>query len=181
MTKKDLISRLQDLVSEHGHDWKAIARVLNEEKLPTLKEGQWNATNARVFYTRATENKAQPTLGKAAPHTQGLPKPPQEFPKWLDDSALRDLRDLLRWWRERKGEPAASPQQRPIFKGKRRNTGVHVNETILLRAMDRAKIDKVRTGGSLSLLVEWLLWRYLGEPEDVLEPAASDEQPGLHD
>jgi len=170
MTRKDLISRLQELVSQYGHDWKAIARVLNEEKVPTLKGEAWNHTNARVFFTRATQGGPKLNLKKASGARTRPNTVTGGFPEWLDKAAVDDLRDIVEWWRARKGEPSAFPQQRPVFRGERKNTGIHCNQTILKRAMEKVKTDKVRTGGSLSLLVEWLLWRYIGEPEDVLEP-----------
>jgi hypothetical protein len=96
-------------------------------------------------------------------------EPTKAVPEWMDALAQEDLKDLLAWWRKQKSAPSRETQSRPMFKGKRRNTGVHVNEDILSRVMKKVKADKVRTGGSLSLLVELLLWRYIGSPPDLLE------------
>lgn len=89
------------------------------------------------------------------------------LPTWLDTAAWEDLRLMLDSWRSRKERPVLP--QRPIFKGQRRNTGVHCNTEILERAAAKAKAERLETGGSLSMLVELLLWRYIGEPEDLLD------------
>jgi len=168
MSKNQLIERFKALVAEHGNDWKTIAGILNQEGNATLRGKDWDANNARAFHRRLTS-------GREGSHQQKEKSVSRTLPEWLDEAASEDLQDMIQWWRERKGGLPSPRQQKPVFKGKRRNTGVHVNETILLRAMEKAKKDKVRTGGSLSLLVEWLLWRYLGEPEDVLEPYGAEK------
>ena len=58
---------------------------------------------------------------------------------------------------------------RPVFKGKTGNSGIRVNEVILDRVLKKARQDKLRTGGNLSQLVEWLMWIYIGSPTDVVE------------
>ena len=66
-------------------------------------------------------------------------------------------------------------ERRPIFVGKTRNSGIRINEVILERAVGKAKQEKTQTGGNLSQLVEWLLWKYLGEPKDVVEGSEERE------
>ncbi|MBI5570297.1 MAG: hypothetical protein HY914_10170 [Desulfomonile tiedjei] len=56
----------------------------------------------------------------------------------------------------------------PAGKG-RRNTGILIDEQIKDLAMAKAKRERHITGGSLSLLVEWLLWKYLGEPQEFIK------------
>ena len=60
-------------------------------------------------------------------------------------------------------------ERRPVFKGQTRNTGIKINEELLNRAVQKAKKQRLRTGGSLSGLVELLLWKYLDEPDDLIE------------
>jgi hypothetical protein len=64
---------------------------------------------------------------------------------------------------------------RPVFKGERKNTGVLVNREILDRAAAKAKTEKARTGGSLSSLVELLLWFYVGSPDELLATGPEGE------
>jgi hypothetical protein len=93
----------------------------------------------------------------------------KELPEWMDDDAMADLRDVLAWWREKKNTPLGEVQGRLVFRGIAKNTGVNVNKEIVKRARDKIKTDKARTGGSMSKLVELLLWQYIGSPEDLLE------------
>ena len=52
--------------------------------------------------------------------------------------------------------------------GKKRNTGIYVDAEVLKRAREKAEHEKIRTGGSLSQLMELLLWQYIGSPEDLV-------------
>jgi hypothetical protein len=70
------------------------------------------------------------------------------------------------------------PPSRPVFKGgpkSRRNTGFNIHKEILNRAPKKVEKDRVRSGGSMSRLVELLLWEYIGRPEDLLEMVPEDE------
>ncbi|MGO9118506.1 MAG: hypothetical protein ACLQPD_12980 [Desulfomonilaceae bacterium] len=170
MEKNRLIEEFQALVEQHGHDWTKIAAVLNERKTSTPTGGTWNNGNARSFYRRRVpENDPKGPAKKDKPPKVPSASSPLGFPEWMDSEAMEDLKDLLDWWRQKKSSPLGEIQARPVFKGTRRNSGFHINATILKRAADRVKKDKVRTGGSLSMLVELLLWEYLDRPQDLLE------------
>ena len=163
MNKQQLIEEFRALVSEHGHDWTKISRLLNERKLGTLTGGKWNNDNARSFYRRhVSENAAKGPAKKDEPPKVPSVTSPLGLPEWMNSEAMEDLRDLLEWWRQKKSSPLREIQARPVFKGTRRNSGFHINAEILKRAMKKVKTDKVRTGGSLSMLVELLLWQYIG-------------------
>jgi len=160
--KKQLIEKFTALVAEHGWKWKKITQELNKAKITTLKGQSWSTDNAERFYKRHCIQNQQPD-------SKTLPLVSQGLPEWMDSAAQDDLKALLEWWRQKKSSPLGEIQARPVFKGKRRNSGFHVNDSILKRAMEKVKTDKVRTGGSLSMLVELLLWQYIDSPEDLLE------------
>jgi hypothetical protein len=103
-------------------------------------------------------------------------------PSALDHEALTALTDLyrsgtltelLQWYHDTKGEVIIlkMPERRPVFKGKPKNTGIKISEPILRSAVDKAKTERLRTGGSLSKLVEYLLWVYIGSPKELIEEA----------
>jgi hypothetical protein len=92
------------------------------------------------------------------------------LPQWLFVQH-ETLKDIVDWWNSRESFAMDVHDRRPIFSGKSRNSGIRVNELILRRAMEKAKRDRIRTGGNLSQLVEWLLWLYIGSPTDVIEDA----------
>jgi hypothetical protein len=166
MIRDQLTRMFEELVAEHGKDWKRIADLLNSLGARTFKGTVWTRDGARSFY--------RSSVTKDRGISQSPPRPsatiPHILPEWLDDDAWQDLHEMLRSWKARNNADVVQPQYRPMFRGNRRNSGIHVNEIILQRAMKKAKLDRARTGGSLSRLVEFLLWQYIGSPTDVLEP-----------
>jgi hypothetical protein len=168
MTRDQLTRMFEELVAEHGKDWKRIADLLNNLGARTFRGAAWTRDGARSFYRSAITK----DRGISQHPPRAFPTIPHILPEWLDDDAWQDLHEMLLAWKSRKGTEIIPPQYRPMFRGNRRNSGIHVNEIILKRAMKKAKLDRARTGGSLSRLVEFLLWQYIGSPADVLEPLA---------
>lgn len=80
------------------------------------------------------------------------------------------LREIIETYRANKLELSLG---RPRFKKPRTNSGILLNDEIRKRATEKAKSDPDATGGSLSALVEVLLWRYIGSPSDVVEGSDS--------
>lgn len=104
-----------------------------------------------------------------SPVPEPLPQLATQLPQWLLDD-MDNLRTLLEWWKTQGSAPQLHEmERRPVFRGRTRNTGIRINCEILDRAVDKSKKEKNQTGGNLSQLVEWLMWRYLGEPLDVVE------------
>lgn len=81
------------------------------------------------------------------------------------------LREIIQLFRTNKLDLTLG---RPRFKKPRSNSGILLNDEIRRRALEKAKADPDATGGSLSSLVEVLLWRYIGSPSDVVEGPESD-------
>lgn len=90
------------------------------------------------------------------------------LPQWLLEDT-DTLKEMIQWWKNRESAAMEAAVRRPVFVGKTRNTGIRASEVILDRAVAKAKQEKLKTGGNLSQLVEWLMWIYLGSPEDVVE------------
>ena len=178
----NLNEQILPLLDEHGRKWTTISRLLNEAGSKTQTGNPWDANNLRRYVNdhlpdrKSKDTGARVTQARTleVPHGADQPDPREEITKLLHE-AYQDgtLPSLIEWWRDRGGAPLPTVEQRPIFRGTRRNTGVHVNQILLERALERVKQDKAGTGGSLSRLVELLLWRYLGEPADVIETAPS--------
>lgn len=91
-----------------------------------------------------------------------------DFPEWLSGEA-DTLRDMIEWWKSRESAAMEGSVRRPVFEGKTKNSGIRVNEEIMARALHKARQEKLKTGGNLSQLVEWLMWIYIGSPTDVVE------------
>lgn len=87
----------------------------------------------------------------------------------ISEQDQADLKAMLDWWKRHRLDPLADFKTKPIFQGKRKNTGICINDEILRRSLEKAKTDKTRTGGSISSLIETLLWKYLECPSDVVE------------
>jgi hypothetical protein len=80
---------------------------------------------------------------------------------------LQLLKRMIREYKAQRLDFSELPR-RPRFKGPRVNSGITCNAEIRRQALERVKADPVGTGGSLSGLIEFLLWKYLGCPEHVV-------------
>jgi hypothetical protein len=90
----------------------------------------------------------------------------------LQSHEIEVLREIIEIYRASKLDLSLV---RPRFKKPRSNSGILLNDEIRIRALEKAKADPDTTGGSLSALVELMLWRYLGSPSDVVEGSDSEE------
>jgi hypothetical protein len=85
---------------------------------------------------------------------------------------------LIAWWESHVSQDRELPameEQRPVIRGNKirngkskANTGIQIDIEVLERAQAKLKQEAVATGGSLSQLVELLLWRYIGAPQDLV-------------
>lgn len=98
------------------------------------------------------------------------PKAPAttSLPLWLQEES-ETLKDIIEWWKSREAASMDAAGRRPLFIGETKNTGVRINKVILERAIDKSRSERAKTGGNLSQLMEWLLWIYIGSPDDVVE------------
>ncbi len=96
------------------------------------------------------------------------PENTTSLPQWLLEEA-DTLKEIVQWWKTRESAAMEASLRRPVFTGKTRNTGIRVNTEILDRAIDKAREERLKTGGNISQLVEWLLWVYIGSPDDVVD------------
>lgn len=94
----------------------------------------------------------------------------QQRDKLLDELVASyesgELAGLLAWWKEWKGSHV--PGDLPHFRKDLPShiSGMRVKREIIERVQKKIRKDKVR---SVSALVEFLLWRYIGSPRDLLE------------
>ncbi|MFH1113717.1 MAG: hypothetical protein V1792_07320 [Pseudomonadota bacterium] len=99
---------------------------------------------------------------------------------------LQTMRDIIHWWTSNGEETMRRLETvrvedltaRPTFLGRKRNSGIRVNAALLDAA--RTKCEKPeearRTGGSISSLIELLLWKFLDSDPQFLEEQ-SDSSP----
>lgn len=106
------------------------------------------------------KSKKEPTKPEA-PDTASLPQ-------WLLEET-DTLQEMIEWWKSREATSMDAAGRRPLFMGETKNTGVRINKVILERAIEKSKRERAKTGGNLSQLMEWLLWIYIGSPDDVVE------------
>ena len=90
------------------------------------------------------------------------------LPQWFLEET-DTLQEMIEWWKSREAASMDAAGRRPLFVGETKNTGVRVNKVILERAIGKSKSERAKTGGNLSQLMEWLLWIYIGSPDDVVE------------
>lgn len=89
----------------------------------------------------------------------------------LNPEELQALREILQQYQ---AHDISGLPRRPAFREPRMNSGFLCNTEIRKRALQKAKEDPRATGGSLSSLIELLLWRYIGSPEDVVKKSDSE-------
>ena len=89
----------------------------------------------------------------------------------LDPDEFDTLREMIHEYKAHRVDFSCLPK-RPKFRGPRVNSGFTCNDEIRGRASTKARTDPHGTGGSLSSLIELLLWKYLGCPSDVIERAS---------
>jgi hypothetical protein len=143
-----------------GKDWSGLAEELNQRGVRTISGRPFTPNNLQHYCQRQNlpfqidldvlKGKAQRDLSPLSPEEVGT------------------VRDMIQWWESRRMR-LDEIERRPVFKGATRNTGININEELLNRAVQKAKKERLRTGGSLSGLVEFLLWKYLDEPQDIIE------------
>lgn len=163
--KQDLNKTILDVAQEtgfDGKDWTGLADALNQRGVRTASGRPFTPNNLQHYCQR---QKLQiqidlDALKDAYERQRDLsPLTPEE---------VGTVREMILWWKSRRmGLDAV--ERRPVLKGRTRNTGIQINEELLNRAVQKAKKERLRTGGSLSGLVELLLWKYLDEPDDLIE------------
>jgi hypothetical protein len=161
--KQDLNKRILDVAQEtgfDGKDWTGLAQELTQRGICTVSGRPFTANNLQHYCQRQ----------KVEFHidVDVLKKEGEKDVSPLSSEEVGTLREIVSWWESRR-IGLDYIERRPIFKGQTRNTGIKINEALLNRAVQKAKKERLRTGGSLSGLVELLLWKYLDEPDDLIE------------
>lgn len=161
--KQDLNKSILEVAQEtgfDGKDWTGLAQELNQRGIRTVSGRPFSANNLQHYCQRQKV--------KIHIDLEALKKEGRKDLSPLSSEEVGTLREIVSWWESRR-MGLDYIERRPIFKGHTRNTGIKINEELLNRAVQKAKKERLRTGGSLSGLVELLLWKYLDEPDDLIE------------
>lgn len=161
--KQDLNKRILDVAQEtgfDGKDWTGLAQELTQRGILTVSGRPFTANNLQHYCQRQKV--------KFHIDVDVLKKEGKKDVSPLSSEEVGTLREIVSWWESRR-MGLDYIERRPIFKGQTRNTGIKINQELLNRAVQKAKKERLRTGGSLSGLVELLLWKYLDEPDDLIE------------
>lgn len=168
--RQDLGSKKQEIIRQE------VGNVAQE--LPRQSLGKTGQVDDNPNLGNSIQADSYLELGKQG-EVDSLPVAfflPNDYP--MDTSALKDMvdsyqsgdiRQIIQWFESRKEESMTQASIRPIFKGKRFNTGLMINEEVLRRAREKQATEVARVGKSLNNLMEILLWQYIGCPEDVIE------------
>jgi hypothetical protein len=144
-----------------GKDWTGLAQELDERGIRTAGGRPFTANNLRHYCQRQ-----KLSFEIDLPVRKDLHQGQEQNP--LSSEEIVTLREIISWWESRR-MGLETVERRPVFKGQTRNTGIKINEELLNRAVQKARKERLRTGGSFSGLVEWLIWKYLDEPDDLIE------------
>lgn len=163
--KQDLNERILNVAQEtgfDGKDWTGLAEALNQRGVSTASGRPFTPNNLQHYCQRQNlqlQIDLDALIGSYEDQKDLSPLTPDE---------IGTVREMIVWWKSRR-IGLDSVERRPVLKGGTRNTGIKINEELLNRAVQKAKKERLRTGGSLSGLVELLLWKYLDEPDDLIE------------
>jgi hypothetical protein len=163
--------------TSRGVKWspQGLANICNRHGL--FKGEKESAPVEPVTPDTAPEEQTEPEEHVSTPQ----PKLLEPESLQLDVDTIATLKEIAQWWksggaamvmRNVTWEPEPSePTYRAIFpggkdaKGKnlKKNTGIRVNLRLLEDAVAKAETpqERIKTGGSLSPLIERLLWQYL--------------------
>ena len=167
----NLIETITALMAEFGNHPARMASALNERGITTPSGKAWPKNNVRVFIKRhRLKAGSLPTheRGADSPQSPQFKEAPQDLMVMVSpdvgkllgemyhDGTLEglvalyrsgELTALVESWRNSKGVAVPVQEIRHVFKGERKNTGIHCNEEILRVAAAKAKSEKARTGG----------------------------------
>lgn len=151
----DLNTRLLDLIKIHGHQWTIISKTLTEEGYKTPNGSPvWSKNCARKYFNRALRTDQDPYGPNSILPGIGSVKPVKGFIDW--------------WARTQKPTPEEI-DRRPILTGKRQKIGPRVSVDLMNRARKQMREDRVLAQNNFSALIEFLLFRYIGSPEDLVQ------------
>jgi hypothetical protein len=152
---EDLRSRFQSLVEIHGHRWTVISEILTREKYKTptglLK---WSKNCARKYFNRILREDQSPY------------KSDDIFP---GVGASRSVTGYLNWWNRTQKPSKNEIERRPILTGTKQKIGPRVSVDLLKQVKACMKRDGLLMEVTLSHLIEFLLFRYVGSPETLVK------------
>lgn len=194
LPEDQLAKRLLQLRARFGTNNTKIAESLKNEGIATPRGEEWKAANVYNYFKRHPEiipqNIPAGTDEQEEPSSQETTKTsPSGF--GLQDIDLGILKDLVDLYQTRRLQAAIDwvenqrihkhetvslgLARRPLFKGKAKNTGVVINEELLRLAREKLKTEPQRVGKSISQLVEFLIWEYVGRPMGVVVGSSVEE------
>jgi len=173
LPKDELLVVMKELYEEHGSQPAKIADALNQRGIQNTKGGAWTRNSVGRYVTRNLRDRYQPP-------TVTLPTLDMEvLNRLIELEKTGKMQELMDWYETTKDIPTAPilPDQRPLFRaGEVRNTGIAIAGEILDRAREQMKTEKHRVGKSLSQLIEFLLWQYVGSPTDLIEGVGAEKE-----
>lgn len=169
---KDIVLKT---VRRYGSDVKKRAK---QEKLTTEPVDATTPdlfTDTTVEVEPTTSDTSSDTTASVESTTPDLPQSTETVVssrESVTDEELQVMRDVIQWWQQGGQKtmqrltnvPLEDLKARPTFPGKKTNSGIRVNDRLFRAAVEKCKTAEAapRTGGSLSSLIEVLLWGYLG-------------------
>jgi hypothetical protein len=170
--KADIISIMEDMTDKKESDEQQDKPLdISTNDIPSGPNKE-EPVDLSTDYAPESNTNNIPISPKTADRSrQAVPKlaPNPESINALSDHA-DEIIEMLNWWRGKKDQQIHLGEARPILDGGegQKNTGVKVDLKILKMATEKAQKERAQTGGSVSKLVELLLWKYLGEPEEFI-------------
>lgn len=98
-----------------------------------------------------------------------------ELSHQFDEDTARVLREVVGWWKQKgqtmidRMDAETVPKFKEYTAEESQIISVRIPKTMLAAVKSKIREGGAKTGGSFSRLCMWLLWKYIGEPEEYLE------------
>lgn len=155
LSTEDLNALVNQLWNDFDENQASVWQELNRRKILSVGSAMWSYQNLRTYLEKNPDVKKK---------RRAKPKPAEEPKPKKTETRTPPLAEPVK-------ETIQLTKQEPMWKEELeagRDT-IYVKEELLKRAKEKAKKEKLKTGGNLSRLCAVLLWHYIGCPEDLIE------------
>ncbi|MGB6068803.1 MAG: hypothetical protein WBG50_28670 [Desulfomonilaceae bacterium] len=152
---EDLKTLVNQLWNELGGSLTPIWKELNQRRILTSGSAIWSYQNLRRYLEMNPDVKKK---------HRANPKPVKEAKPKKTETGIPPSEEPVR-------ETVQLDSRAPMWRAdlKSGKASVYAKQELLDRAEEKAKREKLKSGGNLSNLVAVLLWHYVGCPQDLIE------------
>jgi hypothetical protein len=156
LSEDALKTLVSELWNELGGKTSLVWKELNRRKTLTPRSAMWSYQNLRSYLEKNPDIKKKRRAAKQKDTKTARREKTVKTPRRVEEVA---------------GATIHLDSRAPMWKEDLESdkTSVYAKKELLERAKEKAKKEKLKTGGTLSSLCAVLLWHYIGCPQDLVE------------